>query len=183
MSDIMAKDRVKRLIVQRMMDAGWRMPTGASMDFLVDEYIRELRHFTEDELNAAWNHVRNHSDESDRAWRYWPPAVAFKKAATRARIDKGPESTGNAKAFNAADERARKYASDRIWANEWTFHTRRRLEIKQFITDQAREQILAGLEPNVTIPEHKLNEWKASVVEPLNISTPRGMKQAGEAVE
>lgn len=185
MTDIMAKDRVKKLIVQRMMDAGWKMQPNASMEFLVEEYITELRQFSEDELNAAWNHVRNHSDDAEKTWRYWPPAITFRRAALSHRSAQfNPAKTADTKSFIEADKRARTYASNRVWEMGWPFRTRHLNEIRWFLTEKAIEQVLSGREPDVIIPEHVLQAWKETCQDPAVIDrTAFGFKTVAEAAE
>ena len=179
MSNIMAKDRVKRLIVRRMMDAGWRIQTGASLEFLTEEYITELQHFSEDELNAAWNHVRNHSEDSERSWRYWPPPVQFKKAAMRAKIETRSDSNSDMAAYNRADEEARRYASNKVFQHTWIFNSPKMNEIKRFLINEARQQLLAGQNPNVTVPKQQWDEWQATAIEAAPVVIPQGMRGVG----
>ena len=183
MTDIMAKDRVKKLVVQRMLDRGWKMPTGASVEALTEDYIADLKHFSTDELNAAWYAIRN-NDDRDKTFRYWPSPEAWAHHARMAKRENSPaQSDVDMKSYNEADEAARSYSGKRIGSDlQWAWRSRHLNEIREFLRSRAMEQALVGVEINVVVPDHKLAEWQASVVDVGELYDIGQFKTAGRLV-
>jgi len=164
MTDIYARDRVRRLIIDPMLNR-WSKPRHVtSIDAVIGDYIEDLSNFDEATLRHAFTDVR-------RVHQYasWPPSSSFYQAAKTMAINHGQHAGPEGALNNTILSRDRTMKAHEFAAKfmaETEIGQQSLIEgwfvaLRKYLISEAARQLAAGVdEPAVSLNAEQVENWQ-----------------------
>ena len=150
MTDTMTRDKIRRLIIQPMIDRGWTGPKGASLDAVTGDYMRLLGRYPDQVLIKAFDSVL-----ADHKWNSWPQVSLFVAACDR-HYDAPKDMDDKPADYDriVRSRKAHEYVTARLAVNNGALLDRAFkawcwVESKRFLFERACTCLREGREPHV----------------------------------
>lgn len=154
MSELNTREKIKRLIIQPMIDRGWTGPEIGKLGAVTDDYIRLLGKYPEPVLSRAFDKVLG-----EHKWNNWPKVASFVAACDE--IYTAPQAKDGRPSDYDRIDRSRKawaYVDARMAANDHELLNRcfKHIcwkEMREFLFRRACEDLRAGRQPHISHAE------------------------------
>jgi len=161
MNGVFKRDRVRRIIVEPMLER-WSKPRHVtSIDAVISDYIEDLSAFSEDILGHAFTEVRR-----NHPYAGWPSSSQFYQAAQKLTDHHLQNNPADNSLISARDRtiQAHKVAArymdqsvlgQQSWREGWFSVLR-----KYVVTETARQLVKGISEPEISVPGDLVEMWR-----------------------